>query len=304
MVAAAASDVAVSGFVTDHVVVISIDGLRPDAIAEFGAETIQRMMREGSYTLSARTILPSRTLPSHTSMLTGTEPDVHGITWNGDLTLLTGEVDVPTIFGVAHAAGYETAAFFGKSKFHHLEVPGTLDHVESPAGWWGEWEAEHTVAEVREYLTNGVGLPNLMFVHIGEPDYAGHEFGWMSPSYGRAVREADAAVAEVLDAANAEFGKGEYTVILTADHGGHGKGHGTAGPLDVTIPWIAWGDGVVAGSAIVDQVRTVDTAATALWLLGLSGTGMGAPVLSGFQPAFSGQPIPHSTVTDLARLRG
>jgi predicted AlkP superfamily pyrophosphatase or phosphodiesterase len=52
-------------------VVVSIDGLRPDAISTYGAATLQRLMREGSYTLCASTIHPSTTLPSHTSMLTG-----------------------------------------------------------------------------------------------------------------------------------------------------------------------------------------------------------------------------------------
>src|SRR5688572_33228334 len=57
--------------VSRNVLVVSVDGLRPDAIATYGAPTLQRLMREGSYTLSATTIDPSTTLPSHTSMLTG-----------------------------------------------------------------------------------------------------------------------------------------------------------------------------------------------------------------------------------------
>src|SRR6188768_2209425 len=51
---------------TRNVVVVSIDGLRPDAIEAAGASTLGRLMREGSYTLSASTIQPSKTLPSHT----------------------------------------------------------------------------------------------------------------------------------------------------------------------------------------------------------------------------------------------
>src|SRR5687767_5567424 len=60
--------------VSRNVVVVSVDGLRPDAIAKYSAPTLQRLMREGSYTLAARTIDPSTTLPSHTSMLTGQPP--------------------------------------------------------------------------------------------------------------------------------------------------------------------------------------------------------------------------------------
>ena len=61
--------------VSQHVLVVSIDGLRPDAIAAYSAPTLQRLIREGSYTLSATTIDPSTTLPSHTSMLTGQPPE-------------------------------------------------------------------------------------------------------------------------------------------------------------------------------------------------------------------------------------
>src|SRR5918995_1492283 len=71
---------------TRNVVLVSIDGLRPDAIERFGAPTLQRLMREGSYSLSARTIMPSTTLPSHTSMLSGERPEVHGVSWNNVVT--------------------------------------------------------------------------------------------------------------------------------------------------------------------------------------------------------------------------
>lgn len=254
--------------VTSHLVVISVDGLRPDAIERYEAPTMRRLMREGSYTLHAQTILPSKTLPSHTSMVTGVTPEVHGITWNGDLSLLTGPVRVPTMFGLARGAGLQTAAFFSKSKFHHLEVPGTLDHVSSPAGWWGHWSADQTAEEVEDYLEDE--RPNLTFVHFGEPDYAGHEHGWMTPAYGSAVADADRAIARVLAAADDAFGEGKYTVIVTADHGGKGHEHGLDTPDHRTIPWISWGKGVAAGTVVEAGVRTVDTAATSLWLLGVS----------------------------------
>lgn len=270
--------------VTEHVVVISIDGLRPDAIERFGAKTLQRLMREGSHSLEATTILPSRTLPSHTSMLTGTEPDVHGVTWNSEQMEDHGHVATPTIFAAAKAAGYHTAAFFSKSKFEHLAVPGTLDHVQAPDNLLGKWTADQTVDDVEEYLEGHV--PNLLFVHIGEPDFVGHVFGWMSLPYGLAVREADEEVGQLLEAVDEAFGKGNYTVILTADHGGHGRDHGSADARDTTIPWIAWGRGVAAGVTLEAGIRTMDTAATALWLLGLEGgTGtVGRSVTTAFEP--------------------
>ena len=49
--------------------------------------------------------------------------------------------------------------------------------------------------------------------------------------------------------------------------GGHDSNHGSEDPRDVTIPWIAWGRGIKPGELTAASVRTMDTAATVLWLL-------------------------------------
>jgi arylsulfatase A-like enzyme len=269
------------GGLTDHLIVISIDGLRPDAISRYPARTLERLLREGAYTLTAQTIYPSKTLPSHTSMLTGLPPSEHGILWNNDQTEARGVVTATTIFELAKARGLSTAAFFSKSKFHHLRKPGTLDHSEAPSGLNFLMATETVEATVR-YLKHE--RPHLLFVHIAEPDYAGHTIGWMSFVYGWAVRRADGAVARVLQAADETFGPGNYTAIITSDHGGHGRTHGTEDPRDMTIPWIAWGRGVLSGEITARQVRTMDTAATAAWLLGVEvpANWAGRPVRSAF----------------------
>lgn len=274
------------GRVTDHVVVISIDGLRPDAIKKYNAPTIQRLMREGRYSLTAQTIPTSLTLPSHTSMLTGVGSDVHGVTWNSDKTKEKGYVAVPTIFGLAHESGFSTAAFFSKTKFHHLEVPSTLDHASAPSsGINSVFTQARTVGFLGEYLRHA--NPNLLFVHLMEPDFIGHQFGFMGRMYGMAVREADLGVAKVLEQADARFGRGGYTVILTADHGGHGHSHGTTDPRDMTIPWVVWGAGVQRGDTL-SGIRTMDTAATVLWLLGVDApqNWVGRAVSQAFEPVF------------------
>jgi predicted AlkP superfamily pyrophosphatase or phosphodiesterase len=272
-----------SGAVTDHVIVISVDGLRPDAIASYPARTLQRLAREGSLTLDAQTILPSKTLPSHTSMLTGLAPEAHGVLWNNDQTDRRGTVAVPTVFALARRRGFRTAAFFGKKKFRQLEQPEALDHAEHPRITSSTWSAGRTADHVTAYL--GRAHPNLLFVHIAEVDRAGHRSGWMSERYGAAVERTDAAVARILGAADAAYGRGRYIVIVTADHGGHGRDHGSADPRDVTIPWLAWGAGVEAGQ-LPPGVRTMDTAATILWLLGVPvpREWAGVPVQAAFVP--------------------
>jgi arylsulfatase A-like enzyme len=253
--------------VTRHVVLLSIDGLRPDAISSYEAPTLQRLIREGSYTLGASTITPSKTLPSHTSMLTGEGPERHNVLWNNVVTAKDDAVDVPTIFGVSRKYGYRTAAFFSKSKFGPLQQAGTLDYSQAPGGWWGRWSAHKTATDVEAHLASAA--PNVLFVHLSDPDRAGHSSGWMTTEYGRAVTATDAAVARILAAANATYGEGQYSVIVTADHGGHGRNHGSDDPRDVTIPWIAWGRGVTPGELKHTGVRTMDTASTVVWLLGV-----------------------------------
>jgi predicted AlkP superfamily pyrophosphatase or phosphodiesterase len=254
--------------VSRNVVIVSIDGLRPDAIAAYGAPTLQRLMQEGSYTLSARTIDPSKTLPSHTSMLTGQPPERHGVTWNTVMTAEAKRVDLPNIFSVARMNGYSTAAFFSKAKFHPLQLEGTLDYSQAPGGWFGRWSSERTVTDVATYLAGA--HPNVLFVHLTDADAAGHSTGWMSPAYGRAVLEADRAVDRLISLADQAYGAGNFSLIVTADHGGHGTDHGSDDPLDVTIPWIAWGRGVKPGLLTSSSIRTMDTAATVLWLLNVA----------------------------------
>ena len=74
---------------------------------------------------------------------------------------------------------------------------------------------------------------------------------------------------DLLTAVEGAFGKSEYTVIVTADHGGHGNDHGSADPRDVLIPWVTWGRAVKPGHLQSTGIRTMDTAATVAWLLGL-----------------------------------
>lgn len=271
--------------VTDNVILVSVDGLRPDAIEVFKAPTLGKLIAEGSYTLAATTIFPSKTLPSHTSMLTGEPPDRHGVLWNNAFDDEPGTLEIPTIFSTARSNGYRTAAFFSKSKFSHLQVPGTLDYSQAPGGWFGRWSSDATLRDVEKHL--GKASPNLLFVHLTDPDAAGHSHGWMSAQYGRAVLRADAALGRLLKAADKAYGPGRYTLIVTADHGGNGKSHGSDHPLDVTIPWIAWGRGVAPGEIAAPGIRTMDTASTVLYLLGLEkpANWTGIPIRSAFAAA-------------------
>lgn len=247
------------------VVVISIDGLRADAIERAPARTLLRLLADAAYTMDAQTVLPSRTLPAHTSMVTGVTPLVHGITWNDDRTRAFGAVGTPTIFDHARAAALTSAGFFAKPKFRHLIRDDAPDFASAPRG--NEIRsAARMVEDVERYLR--FARPALLFVHLADADLAGHAFGWRSAPYRWAVRRADAAVARIIGAADRAYGVGGYTLIVTADHGGTRRDHGSAGRPDRAIPWLVWGHAARPGR-IQGRVYVEDTAPTVLALLGL-----------------------------------
>jgi len=244
-----------------RVVVVSIDGARPDALLVAKTPTITRLWKEGSYSFRAQTISPSTTLPAHTSMLTGISPDRHGERdnnwWPGEAT-----VTAETVFSLAKSQGLKTAMVVTKEKFGFLARPGSLDHFEVVTH-----PAPEVVRRAVAYLRSE--RPHLLFIHFTDVDLIGHLHGWMSPEYLIALQTIDEAVEGLLRALKETRLVRETLLIITADHGGHDFTHGTTLPEDMTIPWIAFGPGVREGYEIPDQVVIYDTAATVLLFLGI-----------------------------------
>jgi arylsulfatase A-like enzyme len=251
------------------VLILSVDGLRPDALDEEGVSSIPALMARGATAQAATTIVPSLTLPAHTSMLTGYAPAAHGVLWNDWRP--DAPAAVPSIFLIARRAGFRTVLVAGKQKFRSFDAPGCLDAFAVRTG---------DVAVANEAVVQMAAGFDLMLVHLPDVDAVGHLSGWLSPAYLEQVAETDRALGRILLALPAGT-----TVILTADHGGHGKTHGLDQPSDMSIPWIVAGPGVAQGSILAVRVTTMDTAATALHVLGLRlPTGAsGRPVLEAFR---------------------
>ena len=258
---------------TEHVLIISVDGLRPDMLLRCRTPHMHELFETGTYTFWARTTPNSITLPSHTSMLTGVSPRKHGIEWNRDLPLSRPVYPLyPTIFGVAKKAGYTTAMVAGKSKFDTLAMPKTLDYLAiSDQKTSKDTEvAGHAAKIIRDHR------PQVMFVHFPGVDNAGHAKGWGTPDQVQAVEGADKAVGAVLQALNEAGLTDETIVILSADHGGAGKNHGPDDPRSRHIPWIATGPGLRRHLDLTTYpklvVNTEDTFATVCWLMGIPPT--------------------------------
>lgn len=242
-----------------RVLILSIDGLRPDAISLAPMPNLIALMTSGAYTLSAQTIYPSVTLPAHTSMLSGLCPKKHGVNWN-DYLPENGYAQVTDIFDIAHAAGMQTVMIVGKEKLRQITEPSSTDIFT--------YINDRDLVITERLLADFPQDFRLMFIHFPTTDAMGHVYGWLSGEQLSVLYRADQAIGNLLAELDARGLREETLIIITADHGGHNTTHGSSLPEDMTIPWIAAGAGIQPVQ-LTTQVQTVDTAATAAFALGL-----------------------------------
>lgn len=240
-----------------RVVLISIDGLSPELLAASRAPTLERLAREGARAAHAETISPPRTLPAHTSMLSGLPPTAHGVRWNRYYPWL--RIDADTLFTHCRRRGLRCGLFAAKDKLAHF-----AEH-EPGVERFGLVSKPHGIFELaRRYLSGRD--PDFTMIHLGDVDAVGHVVGWGSEKQREAVERIDAELGAFLEAVRG-VGSGRLAVIVTSDHGGSGLDHGGE-PADFQIPWILWGEGIEP-RRIEEPVSILDTAPTVLALLGI-----------------------------------
>lgn len=242
-----------------RVLILSIDGLRPDAILLAPMPNLQALMQSSAYTLNAQTVYPSVTLVSHASMLGGVCPSKHGVDWN-DFIPENGYAFGTDLFDLAHAAGLRTIMHVGKEKIRQLTEPQSLDRF-TYVNDRDTVVADRLIADFPEDF-------NLLFVHFPLVDGMGHVYGWMSPQQLSVTFRADEALGQILAELDVRGLRDETLIIITSDHGGHDTTHGSSLREDMTIPWFVLGPGVHP-KQLTSPVHTMDTAATAALLLGL-----------------------------------
>jgi arylsulfatase A-like enzyme len=247
--------------IVKHVLIISEDGLRPDALKQLHLHWHELLRQRGSYSYTALTIRDASTLPAHASMLSGVHPSVHGLTWN-TWKAERGYIKSPTIFNFAQDAGMKTAFFTGKPKLRHIIPPGTGTQYNRPG-----YYCKKVAQDAAEYLVNE--KPALAFVHFSDPDESGHAEGWMSPKQMKSIADSDRCLGILYEALDKSGLLDDTLIIVSADHGGHNRVHSGAHLIDRQIPWMACGPGVREHYHIPSAISTLDTAATALYALGL-----------------------------------
>ena len=272
-----------SASAAEYVIAISVDGMGSYYASPLltpgdnQLTNILKLINEGSSTLNARDDADyAITLPNHVTMITSRGVNgVDGHNWSNNTDPLPGQTlasnkgsYVASAFDVAHDNGLRTGIWSGKTKFSifqtsYSSVNGALDTTGADDGRDKiDYDYVANAPSAATLASNFIGQMtadpfNFAFVHFQDPDAAGHSTGWTTDrtsNYAATLKAVDTQVGNIISMVeNSPVLNGNTTIILTADHGGHDYTHGdTSNPLDYTIPFIVWGEGVTAGSDLYD----------------------------------------------------
>ena len=246
-----------------RVIVLGLDGLRPDAIEKAKTPNLHKLIMDGTSTMNARAVYPTSSGANWSSMLLGCGPDQHGIDNNGwklENRKVTPVVEKsngysPSVFDVIddNYPNRRTSAVFDWytiTNYFDASVPDTLIDVGST-----KEAIDNIILEIVDY--------NSMFVfsQIDHMDHAGHSAGYESEHYYHEMESLDKEIGRLINSLK-ENGLYENTYIITlSDHGGIGFGHGNKSIEEYTIPFIISGPEIKKGKLTSEIVYTFDVAA-------------------------------------------
>jgi predicted AlkP superfamily pyrophosphatase or phosphodiesterase len=210
-------------------ILISVDGLRPDYLDRGVTPNINALAARGVRAEAMRPSFPSLTFPNHYTLVTGKRPDHHGIVNNnmedpaipGVKFALSNRAAVEDrrwwdaaepVWVTAEKAGLKTATMFW---------PGSEAAIQGvrPTHWLpfdGEMPNPARVAQLLRWLDQPV-RPAFLTLYFDTVDHDGHEFGPDAPETTRAMAEVDARIGDLLNGLKA---RGiEANIVLVSDHG-------------------------------------------------------------------------------------
>lgn len=244
------------------VILVTVDGLRPDAHPLVSCPHWNHLINHGTYTHTATSVTPSFTLPAHLSVFYGVPPLRHG-TFSNEFTPMA--MPLKGLIEQINAAGMTTGMVYSWGPLRDVAPPGALSYSHyRELDFSNLAESDHPTIDVAVSLIES-GRLDFLFVYIRAVDEVGHARGWMTDDYLRQVEIADGQLGRVI----AAMGPGDV-ILVESDHGGHGRGHGTDAPEDVTIPWLLMGAGVRSGVHVKTPVSLIDTAPTLVRLMNVA----------------------------------
>lgn len=242
----------------NKVILISIDGMRPDGLKECGNEYLTELEGISAYTYKASSMNPSVTFPCHFSMTHSVTPERHGILTN---TYIPQVRPVTGIFEKIRAIGGVNAMFYGWEPLRDIAMPGSLKFATYINAYMKESSDTALTDEAIKVINEH--KPDFVFLYMVETDEkGGHDNGWMSDEYKRRISIAIDNAKRVID-----LYSNEYSVIIMADHGGHDRSHGTLMPEDMTVPLFFIGKDFTPG-VITKELSLLDIAPTIAKIMG------------------------------------
>lgn len=242
----------------NRVILILIDGMRPDALA--GNAAAEAFLRTSRKTLSGQTVMPSVTLPTHMSLFHSVEPGRHGILTN----LYTPQVrPIKGLCERLDESGKTSALFYDWEQLRDLTRPGSVAHAGFVSGHAVGYERSDPMVTRMARACWLEQKPDFLFLYLGQVDEIGHRDGWMSDGYRAAIDRSWEQVEAMLDGLD-----DSCTILITADHGGHDRMHGTEDPQDMSIPIMIRQPGR-GGGDLPAEASILDLAPTIAALLGV-----------------------------------
>jgi predicted AlkP superfamily pyrophosphatase or phosphodiesterase len=252
-----------------RVVVVVLDGLRPDCLDVQRLPHLERLMGDGASTRVAQTVRPSVTAAAMGSLLTGVSPRVHG--------LESDRFHLPRRLGPIDPLPRVLAAH-GIPSFGHLRrMPwafrGIARRIAQTVGFGSVRFAGTSATEILRGAVDVIASMRhgLLLMHWPDADDAGHAHGWMSAPYRLAALSLDSAMGELRERLAHADADGTLLIAL-ADHGGGGvvaDSHEAVHPLNTTIPIVLCGAGITAG-ALPHGCSLLDVPATVLDAFGVA----------------------------------
>jgi predicted AlkP superfamily pyrophosphatase or phosphodiesterase len=213
------------------VVLISIDGFRADYIRRPAARNLRALASRGVRAEWMTSVFPSKTYPSHYTMVTGRWPEHHGVVantmWDSAIgyTFEIGNRQAVTdprwwgdepIWVAAERQGHHVAAFFW---------PGTETAIDGVRPtWWRRYDGSvPNAARVRQLLEwlalPADSTPALVTTYFGEVDRAGHDFGPEAPQTDTAIARVDSAIGALVEGIERRGLASRVNLVVVSDHG-------------------------------------------------------------------------------------
>ena len=258
------------------VLVIGIDGVRPDVLAQLETPNIDALIADGCYTGAIKTGAQTISGPGWSSMLIGAWPEKHLVV-NNDFTP-NNYAEYPDFLTRLELANSElmTFAIVDWPPLGTTASGGPLlsDAVDSRVNVNGD-ELGYPQADS---LSVGMAArvlesedPDASFVYIGNPDVAAHDHGGQAVEYFEAIRTADGQVGELIAGIRnrATYAQEDWLILISTDHGHKDEGgHGGTSVEETTVFYLASGPSAIRGTCEA-HANLVDVAVTALAHMGV-----------------------------------